>query len=498
MANELDKTIEELEAEVIAELEEGNGADAPTKGAMKSEPMLKKQKDGATGEADLGGSKPDKIDDSNRGAKAAGKEVSGDAQQKSEGKPDKMQKHKGKADGTASSSDTKPLAMGFTDDEIRELCHSKDHDCATMVEHPQYGKGKPVLKSHAIPDDNGNVEWYDVQFKHGLEEKVMAKDMKILNMSSHMGETDMPKTKEGMINAMKDMMSNMQKEKKDVITAQYKAMKASYEGMHEKDEEETAEDKEKKEAVEKRVKDINVKEHVDALMNGEGDLSEEFKRKAATVFEAAVKSKVREEVERLEEDYRKDLDENMDKTKTELTEKVDNYLNYVVEEWTKENELAIERGLKGEIAEDFISGLKQLFEDHYIDVPDEKYDVLEAQSQKISELEAKLNEEVEKNIGFKNNNAKLVREQVISQCTGDLTEVEIEKFKSLTEDVDFTDEDSFRSKLGTLKESYFPKNKPNVTETQDDVETGNAQDIDTTGSMAVYMKAIGKGVKSAK
>ena len=234
-------------------------------------------------------------------------------------------------------------------------------------------------------------------------------------------------------------------------------------------------------------------------MNGEGDLSEEFKRKAATVFEAAVKSKVREEVERLEEDYRKDLEENMVKTQEELTEKVDNYLNYVVEEWTKENELAIERGLKGEIAEDFISGLKQLFEDHYIDVPDEKYDVLEAQSQKISELEAKLNEEVEKNISFKNNNAKLVREQVISQCTGDLTEVEIEKFKSLTEDVDFTDEDSFRSKLDTLKESYFPKNKPTtVTETTDDVETGNAQDIDTTGTMSAYMKAIGKGVKSAK
>ena len=262
--------------------------------------------------------------------------------------------------------------------------------------------------------------------------------------------------------------------------------------------EETPEEKEKSEAVEKRVKDINVKEHVDALMNGEGDLSEEFKRKAATVFEAAVKSKVREEVERLEEDYRNDLEENMVKTQEGLTEKVDNYLNYVVEEWTKENELAIERGLKGEIAEDFISGLKQLFEDHYIDVPDEKYDVLEAQSQKISELEAKLNEEVEKNIGFKNNNAKLVREQVISQCTGDLTEVEIEKFKSLTEDVDFTDEDSFRSKLDTLKESYFPKNKPVVTEATDDVETGNAQDIDTSSSMGAYMSAIGKGVKSAK
>ena len=392
MANELDKSIEELEAEVIAELEEG-AHDAPTKGAMKSEPMPKKPADGATGEEDIGGSTPSKVSPpTGASASKSSKEVSGDAQQKGEGAPEKMPK-------------PKKVKEGYSDDEIRELCHSKSHDCATFVEHPEFGKGKPVLKSHAIPDENGNVEWYDVQFKHGIEEKVMAKDMKILATEGHHEEK---MTKDGMINAMKDMMDGMHKEKKDIIKATYDAMKAGYHEMAHGDKEESAEDKSKKEAVEKRVKDINVKEHVDALMNGEGDLSEDFKRKAATVFEAAVKSKVREEVERLEEDYRKDLDENMVKTQEGLTEKVDNYLNYVVEEWTKENELAIERGLKGEIAEDFISGLKQLFEDHYIDVPDEKYDVLEAQSQKISELEAKLNEEVEKNIGFKNNNACLL------------------------------------------------------------------------------------------
>ena len=481
MANELDKSIEELEAEVIAELEEG-AHDAPKKGAVSSEPMKKKPSDGATGEEDIGGSTPSKVSPpTGASASKSSKEVSGDAQQKGEGAPEKMPK-------------PKKVKEGYSDDEIRELCHSKSHDCATFVEHPEFGKGKPVLKSHAIPDDNGNVEWYDVQFKHGIEEKVMAKDMKILATEDHKEAMEVPKTKEKMIAAMVDKMNGM---KAKELKAQYGDVMSAMD-MPEGEHEETPEEKEKAEAVEKRVKDINVKEHVDALMNGEGDLSEEFKRKAATVFEAAVKSKVREEVERLEEDYRKDLDENMVKTQEGLTEKVDNYLNYVVEEWTKENELAIERGLKGEIAEDFISGLKQLFEDHYIDVPDEKYDVLEAQSQKISELEAKLNEEVEKNIGFKNNNAKLVREQVISQCTGDLTEVEIEKFKSLTEDVDFTDEDSFRSKLDTLKESYFPKNKPTVTETNDDVETGNAQDIDTSGSMGAYMSAIGKGVKSAK
>ena len=489
MANELDKSIEELEAEVIAELEEG-AHDAPKKGATAAEPMKKKPSDGATGEEDIGGSTPSKVSPpTGKDASKSSKEISGDAQQKGEGKPDKMQKAK-------EAGKNKSLAMGYTDDEIRELCHSKSHDCATFVEHPEFGKGKPILKSHAIPDENGNVEWYDVQFKHGIERKVYAEDMKILATEAHHSKSEMevPKTKEKMIAAMVDKMNGM---KAKELKAQYGDVMSAMD-MPEGEHEETPEEKEKSEAVERRVKDINVKEHVDALMNGEGDLSEEFKRKAATVFEAAVKSKVREEVERLEEDYRKDLDENMVKTQEGLTEKVDNYLNYVVEEWTKENELAIERGLKGEIAEDFISGLKQLFEDHYIDVPDEKYDVLEAQSQKISELEAKLNEEVEKNINFKNNNAKLVREQVISQCTGDLTEVEIEKFKSLTEDVDFTDEDSFRSKLDTLKESYFPKNKPTVTETTDDVETGNAQDIDTSSSMGAYMSAIGKGVKSAK
>ena len=431
MANELDKTIEELEAEVIAELEEGNGADAPKKGATASEPMKKKPSDGATGEEDIGGSTPSKVSPpTGASASKSSKEVSGDAQQKGEGKPDKMDKAK-------EAGKNKSLAAGHVpegEEEISEMGHKDDEKKET------YGK----------------------MTKTEMQDKMIS---------------DMKKMKKGEM---------------ETFYAQY------MNGKENMDKEESAEDKEKSEAVEKRVKDINVKEHVDALMNGEGDLSEEFKRKAATVFEAAVKSKVREEVERLEEDYRNDLEENMVKTQEGLTEKVDNYLNYVVEEWTKENELAIERGLKGEIAEDFISGLKQLFEDHYIDVPDEKYDVLEAQSQKISELEAKLNEEVEKNIGFKNNNAKLVREQVISQCTGDLTEVEIEKFKSLTEDVDFTDEDSFRSKLDTLKESYFPKNKPVVTETTDDVETGNAQDIDTSGSMGAYMSAIGKGVKSAK
>ena len=470
MANEIDKTIEELEAEVRAEIEEAMH-DAPKKSAVPAEPM-KKQKNGEVQDTGKAVVSPTQGDSPAKKVAAAAKEVGSDKAQKGEVPPEKMKKVK----------------EGYTDEEIRELCHSKDHDCAIVVEHPEWGKGKPVHGSHAIPDDEGNVEWYDVQFKHGIEEKVMAEDMKIVVSEAH-HEEKMPKTKAEMINAMNDMMKKMKKDEMKTMYAQV---------MNGQDDEEDEDEKDMEEAIEKRVQEVDVKEHVDALVNGEGDLSEEFKRKAATVFEAAVKSKIRDEVTRLEKEYSSELQENIEKTKGELSEKVDTYLNYVVEEWMKENELAIERGLKGEIAEDFISGLKTLFEDHYVDIPDEKYDVLEAQSEKITELEGKLNESVKRIVDLKKNNGTLVREQVIREATQDLAETEIEKFKSLTEDVEFTDEESFREKLGTLKENYFPKNQKEPTETIDDVETGTAQDVDTTDSMQAYMSAIGKFGNSAK
>jgi len=179
----------------------------------------------------------------------------------------------------------------------------------------------------------------------------------------------------------------------------------------------------------------------------------------------------------------------------ELTEKVDAYMNYVVEEWMKENEIAIERGLKGEIAEDFISGLKSLFEEHYIDVPDEKYDILGTQSEKIDELESKLNEQIEKTAAIKKQNDQLVRESVFAEVASDLADTEVEKFKSLAEDVDFTDEGSFRSKLDTLKESYFPK-ATTIAESVDS-ESDGSDAFDTTGAMSAYMAAISKNVKRA-
>ena len=290
-------------------------------------------------------------------------------------------------------------------------------------------------------------------------------------------------SKKEMINAAVKKMEGMSAKQIDAMFGKN--------GDDEEDEEETdAVDEVKKEELESRIKEIDVAEDVEALVQDEDDLSEEFKVKAATIFEAAVKSKVRDEVERINDELSSERETEVKTYKEELSDKVDDYLNYVVEEWSKENELAIERGLKGEIAEDFINGLQQLFTDHYIDVPNERYDVLEAQSDKISELEDKLNEEIEKNIKLKDSNDVYMREQVIAEISEDLADTEVEKFKSLTDDVDFVSEDKFREKLITVKENYFPKVV--IEDKLDDENDGSAQDIDTTGAMKSYMSAISR------
>ena len=443
MANELEKTIEELEAEVLSELEE-QSADAPKKGAAPAEPALKASDASSVtpgGEIqDMGPAVTSPTDKSGPGTQAGkkAKEASGDAAQKKEGKPDSMD-----TPNDGEKKVAKPLAAG---DELE------------------------------MTDDQETIS-----------EKEETDEMAHEGMHKEMSKMEM-------IKAMKDMETEMKEMDKEMVSAMYSKMKEmmAKEMSHEESEKEAL----KKEAVEQRIKEINVQEHVDALMSGEGDLSDDFKKKAATVFESAVKSKVRDEVTRLQENYDSELEEATKSVKSDLTEKVDTYLNYVVEEWMKENELAVERGLKGEIAEDFIAGLKQLFEDHYVDIPDEKYDVLQAQSDKIAELEEKVNKTLEESINFKKSNDELTRNKVISESTSDLADTEIEKFKELTQDVEFEGEDNFKEKLNTIKESYFPKVSKEASETIDNVETGPAQDIDLTDSMAAYTKAIsnhGKG-----
>ena len=306
----------------------------------------------------------------------------------------------------------------------------------------------------------------------------------------------MPKTKAGMMQAMYDKMKEM---KKDKLMASYNKIMSQMDDMKkeaamdsEEEEENKKKEEAKKEAIDKRVKDIDVKEDVNALVNGESELSEEFKQKAATIFEAAVKSKVKSEIERLEDSYSKELEESKSSLKEDMVQKVDNYLNYVVEEWVKDNELAIERGIKGEIAEDFIGGLKQLFEDHYIDIPDEKYDILEAQAKEIEDLKSKVNSEVEKNISLKKENAELTKGDVYEDVSNGMADTQKEKFKELTESVDFEDADDYKKKLETIKESYF-KSEAKPAETNVDSISSNSGTVDPSDlsdTMSRYTAAI--------
>tara|TARA_Y100000389_G_scaffold52685_1_gene48480 strand:- start:615 stop:1784 length:1170 start_codon:yes stop_codon:yes gene_type:complete len=241
-----------------------------------------------------------------------------------------------------------------------------------------------------------------------------------------------------------------------------------------------------------KKEEIDVSDHVDALVNGETDLSEDFKNKAATIFETAIKSKVAEIAESMEADYNTKLEQESAKAKDELTEKVDSYLSYVVEEWMKENEIALERGIKGEIAEDFISGLKKLFAEHYIDVPDEKYDVLEAQATKIEDLESKLNEQIEKNVELKTENKEKTKGELMSEVSSDLADTQKEKFAKLAEEIEYSTAEDFKKKCETIKESYFGQ-KAKADESLDDVAAdGELSNEDLSKAMAAYTAAISK------
>jgi len=265
------------------------------------------------------------------------------------------------------------------------------------------------------------------------------------------------------------------------------------EAMHDKEDEKKKEMKAGYKEETEAEDSLDIKSDVDALI-GDSDLSEEFKQKAATIFEAAIKSKVKAEAKRLEGEYETKLQENTESHKAEMVEKVDSYLNYVVEEWMKENQIAIERGIKGEIAEDFIGGLKKLFEDHYIDVPDEKYNVLEDQASKIEELEKKLNESIDKNVELNKANGELKRQDIIDETSEDLADTAKEKFNKLAEEVEYSNEDDFRTKVKTIKESYFGKKEVKQDNEIDNVAAGESaeQPADLSNAMAAYSAAISK------
>ena len=244
---------------------------------------------------------------------------------------------------------------------------------------------------------------------------------------------------------------------------------------------------------------VDMSEHVEALLAGE-ELSEEFKEKAKTIFEAAVKSKVEEEIARIEEAYAETLDEQVAQIQEELSSNVDDYLNYVVEQWVSENEVAIEAGLRSELTEEFISGLRNLFSEHYIDIPEEKISVIEEMSEKVAELEEKLNEEIERNVAM----SKMVNESkqyeiLVDACEG-LTDTQAEKMKSLAEGINFSSAAEFAQKINIIKENYFISNvkSENVLDNNESVNDGRMISEELNGPMAAYVKTLGRQVPKSK
>jgi hypothetical protein len=289
-----------------------------------------------------------------------------------------------------------------------------------------------------------------------------------------------PKTKAGMIQSVMAKMQNMSKAK----------LMAGYEGYMSDDvDDETFEGES---VVETQEAEYDFSGDLDALVESEATLSDGFKDKAATIFEAAVKSKLSEEIARIEESYGEELAEEIASTKSDLVEKIDSYLNYVVENWMSENQIAIQSGLRAEIAENFMNGLKDLFVESYVEVPESKVDLVDDLAEQVEELETALNSQTSKNIEMTEELELFQRYEVIREHAHGLAETEVEKLAALAEDLDFIDEATFSAKVKTIKESYFTKEVKSAEVVDDLVEDTADNSLEVSSVMDSYLQALKK------
>lgn len=268
------------------------------------------------------------------------------------------------------------------------------------------------------------------------------------------------------------------------------AIEENFELVESNHEDEDEEDKMEKKENRKKM----MKEHVDALLEGE-ELSEDFRHRAEIIFESAVSTRLNEEVAVLEETYAQALEEQVQNIKEELSGQINDYLNYVVEQWVSENEIAIETSLRSELTEDFIDGLRNLFAEHYIDIPEDKVNIVEGLGAKVEELENRLNEEIERNVQLSKVLNESTRNEILFDAFDGLTKTQAEKLRALTENIEFTNENEFKRKINVLKESYFPSkvksgNALDVVESSNDGQMLNEENL--SGPMAAYVKTLGK------
>jgi hypothetical protein len=401
----------------------------------------------------------------------------------------KAPKMKGKPGKLPAQTTTVTPTGGVTLDDTKKAAHQTKKGKEPQDAEKTGDRTQPVQGSSktTTPDNKklGEEEMYDETDE--TEELVEDEDT-----------FELPSTKGGMAKLVFDMLRSMDK---DDLDERYVDILSAI--LNEEEEEEEADgtsDEDYAIAREARTRitseDIDISEDVTALLSDNSDeLSDEFMVKAATIFEAAVVSKINEEIDRLEQDFASEISEARAEFEGELTNKVDGYLSYVVEEWMKDNELAVERGIRSELTEDFITGLKDLFTQNYIDIPDEKVDVVDELANRVSQLEAELNESIELAIDLSKSLNGHEREEVLYSMADGLADTEFEKLKGLAEGVDFEDTDQYQQALVTLKESYFPRAPRTVDEEDTDELLSESLGSSSSSSMDSYSRAIGRTIR---
>ena len=342
--------------------------------------------------------------------------------------------------------------------------------------------------------DDDLVEDVEVETEEAIVEDVedldeATEDDSVADAAKAAGATSKaapPKTKAGLIQAMYKEMSAMDKVS---LQAAYDSMMSDEEEMDDEDEDDEEDMKETKGKV-KESYDFSA--DLDALVSSDETLAEGFQEKAATIFEAAVKTKVASEIDRLEEEYTTSLEEETTSIKADLVEKVDGYLNYVVEGWMEENRIAVEQGLRTEIAESFMESLKSVFVEHYIDVPESKVDMVDDLAAQVVELEEHLSVSTQDNIRLNESVQAYQRSEIIAIASKDLADTEAAKLSELAEDVDFDSAETFAKKVATLKESYFAKP---VVNNNEEVVVGDDEQAELSPIMAQYTAALTKTLK---
>lgn len=368
------------------------------------------------------------------------------------------------------------LIEDITEEQLEDLVEDVEVD-EELVE---ASAKKEAKKTDEESDDEAEVEVDDEESEVEDEDEDDDEDEKSESYSKKKKmakeDVDMPSTKAGMIKAIYEKMSEMSKD--DLTTAYNKVISEDAE--------------ESEEVVESAEIEVNAdfSEDLNALVDGEEALAEGFKDKAAVIFEAALKSKVTAEVERLEESYAEKLAEETEAVRGEIVEKVDGYLNYVVEQWMETNEVAITNGLRTEIAENFIDSLQSLFVENYIEVPESKVDMVDELAGKVEELEEQLNKTVGDNIDLAEKVADYRREEILREATVGMAETEVEKLRTLAEGVEYESQESFTKKVATIKESYF---KATGTDIQEEVEESSEQKT-SSPAMQAYLNALSKTI----